>query len=127
MVERCNAFGMKPVCDHPSYCKHDARSLFIGQDHHLSHPSNRNNPGHNPAGFTPYRDQWQGLCNYAGGHGSNRRVVVRRWIRPVLENAQQCAERLRVVAASGALAAVSVWSGHGSVAAEAMAAGDPSG
>ena len=72
MVERCNTLGMKPVCEHPSYCQGDARSLYIGQHSHLSYPGHRNNPSENAAGFTSIRDQWQGLCNYAGGHGSNR-------------------------------------------------------
>ena len=28
---------MKPVCDHPNYCKSDKEALYIGQTHHMSH------------------------------------------------------------------------------------------
>ena len=31
MVAECNKHQMKPVCDHPSYCKRDSKALYIGQ------------------------------------------------------------------------------------------------
>ena len=43
MVEGCNKMGMKPVCNHPSYCRTDPHAIYIGQDSHLSvGPYNRN-------------------------------------------------------------------------------------
>ena len=45
MIKDCKAIGMKPVCDHPSYCKHDSKSLYIGQDHHIAYPGHRHNGG----------------------------------------------------------------------------------
>ena len=27
--------GMRPVCDFPTRCAHDGRSLYLGQPHHL--------------------------------------------------------------------------------------------
>jgi len=38
MVDACKALGMKPVCDHPNWCKNDAKSLYIGQSGHLAYP-----------------------------------------------------------------------------------------
>merc|ERR1711990_755550 len=28
MIEQCKTIGMKPVCDHPSYCQNDVNSVF---------------------------------------------------------------------------------------------------
>merc|ERR1711972_1311561 len=33
MVRMCEKVKMKPMCDHPSYCKTDPKSLYVGQDH----------------------------------------------------------------------------------------------
>ena len=37
MVEQCKKIGMKPVCDHPSYCKDDINSLYIGQKQNIAY------------------------------------------------------------------------------------------
>ena len=65
MVLECAKDGMKPVCEHRAYCLNDKKSIFIGQTHHLSHPSHLNNAGYYPKGFAPIKDAWRGLCNYA--------------------------------------------------------------
>ena len=62
MISQCSALGMKPVCEHPSYCKNDARALYIGQDHHMSHPSHYNNPAYMPSGFDTMKSKVKGLC-----------------------------------------------------------------
>ena len=41
MIKDCAKIGMKPVCDHPSYCKTDSKSIYIGQTHHLAYPGHR--------------------------------------------------------------------------------------
>ena len=46
MIKDCKAIGMKPVCDHPSYCKNDKKSLYIGNTHHIAYPGHRNNGGY---------------------------------------------------------------------------------
>ena len=64
MIAKCTKLGMKPVCEHPSYCKKDAKSLYLGQSGHLSYPAHRNSnklTGH----MASIRDNWKGVCNYA--------------------------------------------------------------
>ena len=46
--------GWKPICDHPSYCKSDDKSLYIGQDHHMTHWHQFRNTGYNPKGWVSY-------------------------------------------------------------------------
>eukprot|EP01048_Picozoa_sp_COSAG05_P015817 COSAG05_NODE_1954_length_3791_cov_5.358884_1_plen_1088_part_00 len=66
MVQRCGEYGMKPVCDHPAYCKNDTKALYIGQSHHIAYPSHRRNNTYMPGGFAAIRDHWNGLCSYTG-------------------------------------------------------------
>ena len=53
MISGCKRLGagFKPVCDHPSYCKNDARSIYIGQNHHIAYPGHRNHNGYFPSGL----------------------------------------------------------------------------
>ena len=41
MIKDCAKVGMKPVCDHPSYCKTDSKAVYIGQSHHVAYPGDR--------------------------------------------------------------------------------------
>jgi hypothetical protein len=66
MRESCATVGMKPVCDHPSYCKNDSGSLYIGQSTYLAYRPYRITPSFHADGFTPIRHMWQGLCSYTG-------------------------------------------------------------
>ena len=45
MIKDCAKVGMKPVCDHPSYCKTDSKAVYIGQSHHVAYPGHRHNGG----------------------------------------------------------------------------------
>ena len=45
MIQDCAKVGMKPVCDHPSYCKTDSKAVYIGQSHHVAYPGHRHNGG----------------------------------------------------------------------------------
>eukprot|EP01048_Picozoa_sp_COSAG05_P004992 COSAG05_NODE_286_length_12159_cov_63.200249_1_plen_1966_part_10 len=71
MVERCAQFGMKPVCDHPSYCKTDKKAAYIGQSGHLAYKPHRNNNNYSPTGFAAIRDKWTGLCSYTANANGN--------------------------------------------------------
>ena len=79
---------MKPVCEHRNYCKNDDKSLYIGQTHHISHPSHRNNNNYFPSGWGPIRNQFKGLCFYAakvqgGGNAlCNRPINSHSWQGP---------------------------------------------
>ena len=81
---------MLPVCDHPSYCKDDGRSMYIGQDSHLSVQSVRENA--TPTGFAAMKEHWDGVCYYTsnanGPHalcatdGGGNPSSGHAWMRP---------------------------------------------
>jgi hypothetical protein len=62
---------MKPVCDHPSYCRNDANSIYIGQTYHLAYRPHRNNNNYIPTGFANIRDMWNNLCTYTRNANGN--------------------------------------------------------
>jgi hypothetical protein len=68
MRDTCGALGnnFKPVCDHPSYCKNDDNSIYIGQDHHLAYGPHLDTNSYFPSGF-PAIKSWlrnPGFCAY---------------------------------------------------------------
>ena len=72
MVSACKALGMKPVCDHPGYCRNDGSALYIGQTGHLAYRPHRNSNNYLPVGLAAVRDKWDGLCSYtANANGNN--------------------------------------------------------
>ena len=76
MIAGCKALGAgwKPVCDHPTYCRTDSNSIYLGQAHHIAYPSHRNNNGYFPSGWAQIKSNWDGLCSYSGaasGGGTN--------------------------------------------------------
>ena len=36
MIKACKRYDMKPICGHPSYCKTDVKSIYLGNKNHLS-------------------------------------------------------------------------------------------
>ena len=72
MIKECSKLGMKPVCDHPSYCKNDKAALYLGQKGHLGYPPHRNNAKLQPKNFKDIErnsysaTNWDGLCYYTG-------------------------------------------------------------
>ena len=36
MIKACKRYDMKPICGHPSYCKTDDKSIYLGNKNHLS-------------------------------------------------------------------------------------------
>eukprot|EP01048_Picozoa_sp_COSAG05_P000829 COSAG05_NODE_25_length_31349_cov_4.978560_24_plen_549_part_00 len=71
MITECRKYGMKPVCDYPSWCKNDRNALYIGQSSYLSSPSYRNNNNYVPSGFAAIRDVWRYKCSYTGNARGN--------------------------------------------------------
>merc|ERR1719472_105082 len=71
MIEECNKVDMKPVCDHPAYCKQDAKAAYLGQSGHLAYAPHRNNDGYLPSGLAAVRKMWSGLCSYTGNANRN--------------------------------------------------------
>ena len=95
MISQCAKLCMKPVCDHRNYCgsqKDDRSSIFIGQTHHISLPSHRNNLAYFPFGWAAIKDHWIGLCNYAakvnvGGNAlCNLPANTHSWRNPAQTN-----------------------------------------
>ena len=89
MVDECNKLGMKPVCEHPTYCKTDAAALYIGQSGHIANPGSRNYNSYNPSGWSTIKQKWQGLCVYAGGHQNalcNIPTNTHGWKSPMQSN-----------------------------------------
>jgi len=72
MIKECSKYGMKPVCDHPHYCKSDSKALYIGQTHHIAYPGHRNNNGYFPSNWNTVARKWDGLCSYTAHHGAPR-------------------------------------------------------
>jgi hypothetical protein len=50
MINACKKIGMKPVCDHPAYCKGDDQALYLGQTNHIAYKPHRTNKSYNPVG-----------------------------------------------------------------------------
>merc|ERR1719384_719764 len=64
---------MKPLCDHPSYCRNDSNSIYIGQTYHIAYPPHRNNNGLFPSGWPAVREnKFKGpLCVYTASSNGN--------------------------------------------------------
>jgi hypothetical protein len=70
MVQECAAFNMKPVCDHPDYCKEDPKAVWIGQASHIAYWPHRNKVEYFPSGWNKRLiAQWNDLCSYTAGAG----------------------------------------------------------
>jgi cell division septation protein DedD len=76
MIEACNAIGMKPLCDHPSYCKADLKAVYIGQDHHMAYPPHRMQNSYFPAGWEELKSKFpQYFCAYTGAAGGAHQTL----------------------------------------------------
>ena len=53
MRKECKKLGMKPVCEHPSYCRNDKQGIYLNQYTHLSYGTHyyQDNPTWAPVGF----------------------------------------------------------------------------
>jgi hypothetical protein len=76
MVDECAKVGMKPLCDHPHYCKSDPKSTYIGQDHHMAHTPHRNADNYFPSGWNNVKGQFpSSFCTYTAHHGGNDQAL----------------------------------------------------
>ena len=87
MVAECSKYGMKPVCDHPTYCKNDKAALYLGQAGHIAYPPHRNTDSYFPSGWSSIKSHWTGLCSYtAKGKGNyalcNIPTSSHAWVSP---------------------------------------------
>ena len=75
MVAECKKVGMKPVCEHPSYCRTDKQALYMGQYYHVSYRPYRNINSWFPQGWDKFRDDFynagEQMCFYAGNNRGN--------------------------------------------------------
>ena len=65
MIAKCKEYNLKPVCDHPSYCRNDGtNSLYIGQYSHIAYRPYRRINSWFPSGWSRVANAWNGLCSY---------------------------------------------------------------
>ena len=97
MIDECKKFDMKPVCDHPNYCKNSADAFYIGQDHHVEHGGHMNNNGYFPSGWSIIRDRFKNLCAFTANHGGHNQALCHdgggghQWRTPEQNNKIICA------------------------------------
>ena len=68
MISECKKYGMKPVCDHPSYCRDKTEALWIGQTTHLAVQTYRKGTTSSrwtPCGFQAVQSMWDNTCSYS--------------------------------------------------------------
>ena len=67
MIQQCSSLGIgwKPICDNPSLCRNDSKSIFIGQTSgSISFKTSRDNLSLWPTGWDAIKNYWNGLCVY---------------------------------------------------------------
>jgi len=103
MLEKCGEVKMRPVCDHPKYCKDNPNSIYIGQAGHLAYPKGREEK-YVPEGFLEIADQWKGLCSFTGKQGAGKALCniptkTHSWKRPQEDGADSfiCGKMLGIV------------------------------
>jgi len=75
---------MKPLCDHPYYCPGDrgnsnGKSIYIGQDHHISYWHHQQENSYFPSGWSDIKGDFGGLCFYTAEHGSGALCNIPFW------------------------------------------------
>jgi hypothetical protein len=75
MINECSKKGMKPLCDHPSYCRNDGRSTYIGQDHHIAYWPHLNNDGYFPSGWNNLKGKFGDFCTFTAHHGGSHQTL----------------------------------------------------
>ena len=97
MKDECAKIDMKPLCDHPTYCKNNADTIYIGQSHHMAHEDHRRNhyqyyPSGWPAIATKFPTRF---CAYTDHHGGHDKALCTEggshaWLRPWQNNNFMC-------------------------------------
>ena len=90
---------MKPVCDHPSYCKTDPNALYIGQKSHIAYTPHRNTNSFFPSGWSTISSNWNGprvgktaACRESSHSKAKQSITKARVLVCGLENSPCCAE-----------------------------------
>ena len=66
MIHECAKLKMKPVCEHPSYCRNDKNALYLAGNH-ISIPSYHSSYSYwYPTGFHRIKDKFAAACYYTG-------------------------------------------------------------
>jgi hypothetical protein len=75
-INECAKKNMKPLCDHPSYCKSDARATYIGQTNHISYAPHRNQDSYFPKGWSELKGKFpSNFCTFTGPHGGTAKSL----------------------------------------------------
>ena len=89
MIEVCNRYAMKPMCEHRMFCADDEKAIYVGQKHQLLYPAHRNKMDYWPEGWSlELGAKWAGLCSYSGSwvNGNyvlcNKPINTHGWQRP---------------------------------------------
>jgi hypothetical protein len=70
MISECAKVGMKPLCDNPTYCKSDTKSVYIGQSHNIAHKPHRNINSYFPTGWDTLKHKFPDtFCTYTANSG----------------------------------------------------------
>ena len=93
MISVCKTVhvGMKPVCDHPTYCRNDGSALYIGQAAHIAYRPHRLFNAWFPSGWSTISSNWDGLCSYTKTASGNYALCnvptnTHNWRRPAQYN-----------------------------------------
>lgn len=95
--------GWQPVCEHPSYCNGDAKSIYVGQDNHFSHGSHRNELSYWPSGWDTVlqaiETEMRGpMCTYSAGANGRGSMLCgadggsHQWLSNAQSNQFLCAK-----------------------------------
>ena len=96
MVEECDKIGMKPLCEHPSYCKNNAQSIYIGQTNHIAHGGHKNEDSYFPSAWWAVKDKFPSrFCTYTNNHGGHDKALCinggsHHWRTPAQDNNIMC-------------------------------------
>ena len=103
MKSECRKIGMKPLCDHPSYCKNDGNAIYIGQNEHISHQSHFNDASRFPSGWRAIKAKFpKSFCTYTSNHGGHDKALCTTgagssWSTPGQNNKFMCASVTRPI------------------------------
>merc|ERR1711959_629467 len=80
-------FAVMEATSTSSNYKSDKEALYIGQTHHMSHPSHYNNAAYMPSGFDTIKSKFKGMCYYTANHGGENALCnipenTHAWLRP---------------------------------------------
>ena len=106
MKDECAKINMKPLCDHPTYCKNNADAIYIGQSKHMAHKPDRVRNDYYPSGWGALRRKFpERFCTYTDHHGGHDKALCteggeegkHEWRTPAYNNVFMCASLAKPV------------------------------